>query len=267
MKTIPNILQLALVCALLLFGALLYRQPAPVEARAPAPADETCSSTRTVQVTGSAVVNVVPDRAMVQLGVQSNGQTPDFVREANARQIHKVIDAVRQLGIDSKDIATDSYIVYPVYSDYNSLVISGYRIDNTVSITLRDVAKAGDVIVAALRVGANEVQDVQFYTSELRKYRDQARAMAMTAAKEKAQALAEAGGAQVGCVLSISENSWYQYFGSYRGGRTAAMWTQNAVQNAAPQSSSASSSGLEDAPVTLGQIAVEAQVSASYSLK
>ena len=239
---------------------------AVVQAQAPAPEGTACNTARSIQVSGAAVVNVTPDRALIQLGVQSNGSTPDATQLANVQEIQKVIAAVRSLGVDAKDIATDYYIVYPVYDDYNSLVIKGYRIDNTVSITLRDVNLAVDVILAALRVGANEVQDVDFYTSELRKYRDQARAMAMQAATEKANALAGTAGAQTGCLINVSENTSYQYYGSWRGGRATAIWAQNTIQNVAAPAQSESALG-EDSPITLGQIAVRAEVSASYSVQ
>ncbi len=228
-------------------------------------ADDACTGTRSVQVSGAAVINVTPDRALLQLGVQSNGATPDAVQSANFQEIQQVISAVRALGVEAKDIATDYYIVYPVYQDYNALSIQGYRIDNTVSITLRDVSLVDDVILAALRVGANEVLDVQFYTSELRVYRDQARALAVQAAGEKAQALAGAAGVQTGCVLSISENTWTQYYGSWRGGRATTLWAQNVIQNASPSQGQISQS--DDSPISLGQIAVRAEVSASYGLK
>jgi hypothetical protein len=222
-----------------------------------------CNTGRSIQVSGTAIVNVTPDRALIQLGVQSNGNTPDSTHQANLRDIRNVIDAVRALGIEAKDIATDYYIVYPVYDNYDSLFIKGYRIDNTVSITVRDIQLADDVILAALKVGANEVQDVQFYTSELRKFRDQARDLAMKAASEKAHDLAEAAGAQAGCVMNINENTWSQYYGSWRGGRQAVLWAQNVSQNA----SSGTLDPSADSPVSLGQISVRAEVNASYSLK
>ena len=190
-----------------------------------------CDSSRSVNVSGAAVVYVTPDRVLLQLGVQSNGATPDSVRNLNDHDIQKVIYAIKALGVQEKDIATDYYIVYPIYDDYSSLVISGYRVDNTVSITLRDISLVDDVIITALKSGANEVLDVQFYSSELRKYRDQARGLAMKAAGEKAQALANEAGAQAGCILTISENTWSQYYGSWRGGRETALWAQNVIQN------------------------------------
>jgi len=240
-----------------------WHPPFQATAQAIASAENGCASNRSIQASGTAVVYVTPDRALIQLGVQTNGATPDAVHSANSQAILAVINAIKALGLESKDIATDYVIVYPVYDDYNSLSIKGYRVDNTISITLRDVSRTNEVIIAALKAGANELQDVQFYTSELRKYRDQARNLAMKAASEKAQAMAIAGGASAGCLLSANENTWSHYYGSWRGGRSMTLWTQNAVQN----SSQAEVAPVDDSPISLGQIAVEAQVSASYSLK
>ncbi len=271
MKPSKNLFNLAVVCALAVLALNTWRPESPVAAAIPenasgqASAENSCDPNRSVEVSGAAVLNVTPDRVLLQLGVQSNGTTPDMVQAANTQEIQRVINAVRSLGIEAKDIATDYYIVYPVYEDFSSLVIKGYRIDNTVSITLRDVKLVDDVVIAALKAGANEVQDVQFYTSELRKYRDQAREMAMKAAGEKAQALADTAGAQTGCVLTVSENTWTQYYGSWRGGRNMAIWAQNVVQNASP--TQVGSGQMDDSPMSLGQIAIRAEVTARYSLK
>ena len=263
MKRTSVILNLTLVC--LLAAAAGFWQPhhlSPVKAAVlpvNSSVEASCDSSRSVQVSGAAVINVTPDRSLLQFGVQSNGETPDVTEQLNQEAIRKVLNAVQAVGIDAKDIATDYYIVYPVYPDYSSLEIKGYRIDNTVSITVRDVNLVAQVILAALKAGANEVQDVQFYTSELRMYRDEARDLAMKAAGEKAQALANAAGAQAGCVLSISENSWTQYYGSWRGGREAALWAQNVIQNTGLSQSGIADPG--DSPFSLGQIAIRAEVS------
>ncbi len=50
-----------------------------------------CNTGRSVQVSGTAVVNVTPDRVLIQLGVQSNGITPQFVEAANSKTINRVI--------------------------------------------------------------------------------------------------------------------------------------------------------------------------------
>ena len=229
--------------------------------------ENTCSNSRTVQVTGTAVVNVLPDRALIQLGVQSNGKTPKEVQAKNAAAISKVIKALKTLGVEAKDISTDQYVIEPLYEDYDSLRIKGYRIHNIVAITMRNVEKTSEAIATAFQAGANQVVNVEFYTSELRKYRDQARDLAMKAASEKADALAQAAGADTDCVLNISENSW-SYFNGWNwwsGGNNQNLWTQNAVQNAAPANNGTPLG--EESPVSMGQISIRAEVSATFGLK
>ena len=270
MKNISRSLNFILA-GLLIFTILVSGIPViKVQATAPqptiSPQTSTCDSTRTVQVTGSALINVTPDRALVQLGVQSNGVTVDAVQNTITLAIQRVISALRLHGVEPKDIATDLYVIEPVYENYDSLYIKGYRIYNTVAVTVRDISKTSAIVSAALVAGANQVNNVGFYTSELRKYRDQARELAITAAKEKAQALANAAGAQTDCVLNISENTWSYYNGWWYGsGRDSNLWTQNTVQNVTPSDSGNSSEG--DEPISLGQISVKAQVSATYGLK
>jgi uncharacterized protein YggE len=227
-------------------------------------AQDVCDSSRSVQVSGTAVVNVVPNRALIQLGVQSNGRTTSAVENANTSAIQKVIKAVQALGVPPKDIVTDWYIIEPVYDNYDSLLIKGYRINNVVAITLRDISQTSRVIAEALDAGANQVVNVEFYTSELRQYRDQARELAMQAASEKAQALAGVAGAELGCVMNINENTWSSYNGWWYG-RDRNLWTQNTVQNVAPSSSAGASGDME--PVSLGQISVRAEVGVTFGLK
>jgi uncharacterized protein YggE len=266
MKRIPTLLNAILAALLLVF--VLPVGLHGVSARAPAPASTlqpqtACGSSRTVQVTGSATINVIPDRALIQLGVQSNGATPTAAQFANSAAIQSVLKALQVRGVAAKDIATDVYVVEPVYEDYDSLYIKGYRINNVVAVTLRDVKMTGPVLVAALEAGANQVVDVEFYTSELRTYRDQARELAMKAAREKAQALATAASAQAGCVLSITENTWSYYNGWWHGGSPNS-WAQNVVQNAAASPGSRGAAG--DEPISLGQVSVRAEVAVTFGL-
>ena len=224
-----------------------------------------CDTGRSVQVSGTAVINVTPDRVLIQLGVQSNGATPQKVEATNSATINKIIRALKVQGIEEKDIVTDWYVIDPIYDNYDSLYIKGYRIHNIVAVTLRDIGNVNKVVIAALNAGANQVVDVEFYLSDLRKYRDQARELAMKAAKEKANDLASAAGAETGCVMSINENTWSHYYGGWYG-QSRDLWTQNVMQNAAPVGGE--SGALTDAgPVNLGQISVRAEVSASFSLK
>ncbi|MCJ7533097.1 MAG: SIMPL domain-containing protein [Anaerolineales bacterium] len=228
------------------------------------PSQPGCDSSRSVQISGSAMINVTPDRAQIQLGVQSNGLTPDAVQSANSTAIQKVINALKSQGIEAKDIATDVYLIDPVYENYDSLYIKGYRINNIIAVTLRDVKKTSTILAVALGAGANQVINVDFYTSELRKYRDQARELAVKAAHEKAQALATAAGTEMGCVLTINENTSFYYNGWWYGA-SQNQWTQNTVQNVAPSGNAPT--GSEAEPISLGQISIKAEVGVTYGLK
>ena len=268
MKSLSLVLNTVLVCTLVFLLASTGLPSNQVKAAdgvfSPGTDETSCTSGRTVHVSGTAVINVTPDRVLIQLGLQSNGRTPQITEAANSATIFRVIQAIKKEGVAEKDIVTDRYVIDLIYEDYDSLSIKGYRIYNMVAITLRDIDQANEVIVAALGAGANQVVNVEFYLSDLRKYRDQARELAMVAAGEKAQDLAEAAGAQAGCVLSISENSW-SYFSGGWWGRNNNLWTQNTVQNIPTSNGQGDSS--EFGPVNLGQISVRAEVSASYSLQ
>ena len=275
MKQIQTIVNTVLAC-MLIFLLLLTGLPAfnvHADTLTPTPQAKqtqtsTCDQERTVQVTGTAVVNVTPDRALIKLGVQTNGRTVKDAQAKNTTAINKVSFALKAMGIETKDIATDWYTLEPVYDDYEDLHISGYRIHNVIEVTVRDVKKNNDLIAAAFQAGANQVLNVEFYTSELRKYRDQAREMAMTAAAEKASALAKAAGSDTGCVLNINENSWL-YFNNggwwYGYSSNQNLWTQNAVQNVQPTGGKTST--LEDGPISAGQISIRAEISATFGLK
>ena len=225
-------------------------------------ADATCDTNRAISVSGSAVINVVPDQVTIQLGVTSNDSTPDGVHAKNTAAIKRVIAAIKSLGVTDKDISTDYYIIHPLYNNYDSLTITGYRINNVVAVKLKDVSKVSNLLATALESGANEVIDVRFETTQLRRYRDDARAAAMKAAQEKAQALTSAAGAQVGCMLNIDENTASAYYGGWWGGRNQLQY-QNVIQNAP----SGDQSSLDDGPISLGQIAVKAEVNVRFSLK
>ena len=274
MKHIPTFVNAVLAVVMILFLLTTGLPNFNVRAATPTPEPQStyeqknnCNNSRTVQVSGTAVVNVSPDRALIQLGVQSNGKTPREVQANNATTIGQVIKAVKALGVEAKDISTDHYVIEPLYEDYDSLPIKGYRIYNVISITMREVDQTSDIIAAAFEEGANQVVNVEFYTSELRKYRDQAREMAMKAAGEKANALAQAAGADTDCVLTINENSWSYFRGwnQWYGSNTQNAWTQNAVQNVEPSGSESAFDG--DSPVSMGQISIRAEVNATFALK
>jgi hypothetical protein len=160
----------------------------------------------TISVSGSGLVSVSPDVADVYLGVVVTKPTAKDARSAAATQMTAVIAAIKKLGIADKDINTTNVSLAPVY-DYNSGTsrLTGYQFGNTVKVTVRDIARVADVVDDSVAAGATTVQGISFRLDNPKTVEAQARNLAMTDARAKADALAAAAGVQIKGVASISE--------------------------------------------------------------
>ena len=138
-----------LISGLAAFGAALVILTRPMPASS-AVTQQTAPA-RTIQTDGSAVVRVQPDKVSLRLGVETFAATARESQAENAKLIEAVIKAVRSRGVPAQDISTDYFSVNPEY-DYNSSSrkVTGYRSNNTILVTLRQVNKLSDVLTAAL---------------------------------------------------------------------------------------------------------------------
>ncbi len=219
-------------------------------------------SERTISTTGEATVYVVPDRVVVNLGIETFAADLDAARASNEAAGRKLMQAVLGLNIEKRDIATDRLQVeiHRRFENGRYVDIDGYFVRRGYAITLKDAALFEILVETALKNGANQIQDVTFSTTELRKYRDQARQMAIRAAKEKAVMLAKELDCIVGKPKTINESGGYVYFGGYRWDRGGSISAQNVVQAVA---------GPRDTgeALPLGQIAVSASVSVTFEMQ
>ncbi len=245
------------VAALVLLGALV----SPV-ARLAAQ-----SGPSTISVTGDAQVMVVPDEVILILGVETSDKDLMTAKAQNDSIIKKLLALADQYQIKPQYFQTDYINIEPRYTDsYTQRDFIGYFVRKTVVITLKDTSKFEDVLTSALQAGANYVQGIDFRTTELRKYRDQARSLAINAAREKATALSQELDRTVGKPININEDSfgWWSSYGSWWGSRWGGAMSQNVVQNAAPSNGSPSSSDGDT--IALGQITISARVSVTFEL-
>ncbi len=254
---LPNAsLALTIALASILFA---FACASPLRAQGPATA-----SPRPISTTGDAEVKVAPDQVILILGVETWDKNIRVAKTQNDVRVKKIIALAQQdFAIDGKYVQTEQMSVDPRYRSgtYAPDDFIGYFVTKTIVITLQDVSKFEDLYTAVLEAGANHVYGVQFRTTELRKYRDQARALAIKAAQEKASALAGELGQKIGEPQTIEENysgwrSWYDY----RWGGSMSM-AQNVVQNVG------GSEPLADGTVAPGQISVTARVSVTFNLQ
>ena len=222
------------------------------------------STPGTINVSGEAEIKVVPDEVRLRLGVETWHEQLAVAKGRNDRAVEDVIEIARSFGVQSKHIQTDYMGIEPYYQDsYIRRELQGYYVRKTIVIILKDITRFEDLLTAVTEEGATNVHGIEFRTTDLRKYRDQARDLAVRAAKEKAQAMAAGLGESISKTVHIREDSvgwwsWYNYYGWW-GTRYSPM-SQNVVQNA---SSSAPEPEGAFAP---GQISVTARVSVTFEL-
>jgi len=215
----------------------------------------------TVEVNGDAEVKVVPDRVSVQFAVETRNASLETATAGTDAAVKRMIAAIRALGVDESDIQTDFIRVEIAYADQGrSTTIDHYTALKGVQVTLKEVARFDHLLQTGLKSGANKIESVNFSTSELRKYRDQARAMAVKAAIEKAHDVAKAGEFRIAekplTVNASNSSVYWPVYGRYNYGYMA----QNAVQNVGGSADTGDS-------VALGKISVSASVTMVFEIQ
>lgn len=200
---------------------------------------------RSFTVSGEGKVVAVPDVANFIFSViTEGGKDLISLQKDNTLKTNKIIDFIKSNGVDKKDIKTEGYSVYPKYTDYTCKPypvpmgassrgsvgvemtvpsmpaadypypadkvcpppeISGYTVNQTVSVKIRDFAKAGEILSGAVTNGANSVSQLSFGIDDRDKVESDARSQAIAKAEAKAEAVAKAGGFRLGKLLSIDE--------------------------------------------------------------
>ncbi|MBR1553503.1 MAG: SIMPL domain-containing protein [Schwartzia sp.] len=160
-------------------------------------------------VSGSGMVQGVPDQAAVTLGVVTHAETTGEAQQENARKAAAIRSALSALGIEDKDIKTEDYNFQPEYSrEANERnVIIGYVASNTIRVKVRDVALVGDVVDAVLASGANTVRSLDFSIRDTDGLRRKALESAVKDAWDKAEAIAGALRKSIVGVQRVTENT------------------------------------------------------------
>lgn len=171
---------------------------------------------RTVSVSGTGIATLAPDLARFSVGVFEQGTTLAEVQGTVATKTKAILDALKQNGIDTdKDAKTTQYSVTPQF-DYpkdKAPVLSGYRVQNSITVTVRDINKQGNenkvgvLMDASVKAGANLIGNVVFTLSDPDAANATARKAAMDNAKTKADALVTASGSKLGPVISVSDQT------------------------------------------------------------
>lgn len=212
------------------------------------------AQTRSLTVTGTGTVYLTPDIAYITIGVHT--EDPDITQaiESNNSQAQAVVDALRNSGIDAKDLQTSNF---SLNSSTQTDQLTGkptgttYAVDNTVSVTVRDLSKLASLLDTAVHAGANNINSISFDVADNSSGLAQARQKAMENAGTLATELAKTAGINLGGIQTItySENPVGPYYGLALGGAGAAPAASSSV------------------PINPGQLQLTANVTVTYGLK
>ena len=165
-----------------------------------------------IWVTGEGLVTVVPDVAILSLGVEARAATVAEAQRQAARAMDAVMTELGEQGIAQKDIKTQYYSIYQIRRwDNGQEVIIGYRVTNMVTVKIRDVGNTGIIIDAVVGAGGDyiRIKGISFTVDDPSAYYEEAREAAMADARAKAEQLAGLGGVSLGKPTYISEGGGF----------------------------------------------------------
>lgn len=209
---------------------------------------------KTISVSGSGSVQVKPDQISLTFLVKSREWNVNTATTGNATVTDKVINALKEAGVDSSDISTYDYrITQETYWENNREYPGRYNVTNSIIVLVRNVATAGSIIDAAVRNGANGLTGFEYLVSDTSSALRQARTLAVQNAQDAAALLAGASGAKVNEVLDIAEGHSYT--------------SRNNNANAKVMMAEASADAAITTPIETGSVTVTASVNITYSLQ
>jgi uncharacterized protein YggE len=242
--------------SVILSAAIFLVAMAIISSAAASPLDP--SSDRVIHAGGSGNVIGTPDRAQVSFAVETENSDVKAAQQENAANMAQVIDALAAAGIPKDALKTTGYNIYPVYDDIKPLAggtsgqkVRTYRVSNTLTVTLHDVNRTGEVIDIAVANGINSANSIQFMLSDeqAQVLRTAALKKAVDRARADADTVASALGVRITGVRDADISSGYTpvLFENYVAGA--------AMKSAAPT------------PIQPGDVTVTASISVTFMIR
>jgi len=214
-----------------------------------------------ITVNGEATVNVVPDEVVLNFGVQSLKPSADEAKRDLDAKIQRILNFVKTQGIDQKNFQTSYLQLYHNYYGEHEgpeRRRGEYVARQTITMTLKDISSYEKIISGLVREGVNQIEGIFFQTSELAKYREQARTLALQSARQKAEKMARDLGQSIGAAYAVEEE-----------GAVSPMYREmNMRMNMVREGTTDVTVPAENDPtIAAGQIPVKARIRVSFYLK
>lgn len=256
MKTFASGLALAII------GAVSAPAQYPWDTRAQAGPPQ-------ISVNGEAVVYVKPNKIVIHLGIETEDKDVAVAKQKNNEIVKDALAAIKGHGVPERDIQTDHLSLEPRWKNrYEKKEFLGYVVRNTLSVTLADVARLEELITRVLAAGVNYIHGIEFQTTEFKKHREQARELALKAAKEKGEKMSAALGQTIGAPLQITEgysgsgSTYYSCWSGWGFGRSEGM---SQIMQVSQDTRGGVGEGSDT--VALGKLGIRASVNVAFELK
>lgn len=169
-----------------------------------------------ILVTGQGNVDVAPDMAVLTLTVTREAASARAALDANSSAMKGVLIAMKEEGIEARDLQTSGFSIRPRYSypppkssaQREPPRIVGYTVRNSLAVRVRDISAVGVILDKSVTLGVNEGGNIMFTNEDPSAAITQARIEAVKDAVDKAKTLADAAGVKTGKLLEISEQSY-----------------------------------------------------------
>ena len=174
----------------------------------------------TLMASGQGEAFAIPDIATLSFSVTEAGESVEAAQGLLDEKVSKALQIVKDVGVAEKDTKTTSYNVYPKYEWEQVVCITypcpqgknklvGYEVSQSVSVKVREVKKAGDLVSKIGTVNVSNISGVEFTVDDREKYVAEARKEAIAKAKEEAKLLAKQLGVRLGKMLYYNDNNGY----------------------------------------------------------
>lgn len=216
----------------------------------PQASDKKTDNVRNISVNGTGKVYITPDLAYINIGVHTENKEVSGALAANTAQAQQVAAALTALGVDAKDIQTSNFNIYPMqeYGPQGEMLGIKYVVDNTVYVTVRDLAKLGEILDKVVGVGANTINSISFDVTDKTKALSEARKLAIQDARSQADEIAAAAGVTLGDLQNVNV---------YVNDTPIAMYD---AKGGTMSSGSA-------VPISAGQLVIQANAGLTYEIK
>lgn len=162
-----------------------------------------------ISVVGSGVVSVAPDVANITIGIITESNTVNQAQEENTKKMNEIIKTLKDdFSIKNDDIRTSNYNINPryVWRENSDRQITGYEVNQSLTVKVRNFDDIGGIISKAGDLGANNISGPNFVIDDPEDFKAEAREKAIEQAKKKAKVLAEQVGISLGDIVSFGEN-------------------------------------------------------------